>query len=184
MYSIPANNPLLNASNNIVHGHFALDITSGALTSFSGIIPDGVFVVWATVVGGGGGGDGGAGGSGGAGGGVIYKFPILVVPGMFFNMTKGTGGSIGNSGNNSILTLAGYTLTANGGTAGSTGTGGTSTIVTPTGTTINGYSGEGVGVGLNDTAGSGLGVIGAGGAGAGVSGGAKAGNDGMVAIEW
>lgn len=63
-------------------------------------IPPGVFRVWATVVGGGGGGAGNSYNSwGGGSGGVLYRYPIDVMPNDTMQVVVGSGGGGGNVGN-------------------------------------------------------------------------------------
>lgn len=62
-------------------------------------IPSGVFRVWVTVVGGGGGGAGNSGSSwGGGSGGILYRYPIDVMPNDTMQIVVGAGGGGGNAG--------------------------------------------------------------------------------------
>src|SRR6266513_4014284 len=81
MYAIPANNPHINAPNNVVHGIwvarpvFILSDTTPLVGTFS--VPDGVYTIWVTMC--------GSGGirfaSGGSGAAAVFRQPVSVFPG-------------------------------------------------------------------------------------------------------
>jgi hypothetical protein len=83
--------------------------------TYSWTVPNGVTLIWVTIVGGGGGGGGGSSsssggyGGGGGGGGIIYHLPLKVSPGKTLTITVGAGGNGGavdyngaNGGNSQI----------------------------------------------------------------------------------
>lgn len=79
-------------------------------------VPAGVSKLKLTLVAGGGGGSaGGCGASGGGSGAAILDYPVRITPGTVVNITVGNGGTLGNPGENTIVSYSGITLTAYGG---------------------------------------------------------------------
>jgi hypothetical protein len=187
MYPIPGADPSyeqLKGPANVVHGQLVYVFGILGLAQ-EGIVPDGVFNLWVTLVGAGG--EGVSGTASGAGGGVFYKQVLRVVPGAAWLATVGQGGQSGGAaGSASTFVCCGNTLTANGGQGFSSGAnpvGGSATGADLAGATLTGFAGGG---GTPDAGslgfpgGYGLGPIGAGGS----SVVATAGNNGICIVEW
>jgi hypothetical protein len=175
VYKIPANEPMLNAPNNFVHGQLLIT----AVQQF--VVPDGVYLVWVSLtdagVTGTNGTVGGAAGAGGAAGNWCMSQAVQVTPGMVILCSPGlTSAATTTFGNVSITKSTGQPGDANligtGGRGGSNpfGTGGYSGFNTGTaGGQAYGYGGGGGGGGSDGVA-----TAGAGGAFA----------PGMILVEW
>src|ERR1700685_1249334 len=98
MYGIPGvdiGEAQTQSPNGAVHGQATYLFTASAAVQL-GAVPDGVFVIWVTLVGAGSTGTV-ASGSGGAGGGVFYKQPLRVTPGAQWSAVVGGTASVGQA---------------------------------------------------------------------------------------
>jgi hypothetical protein len=101
MFSIPrSTDPLTGCPNNLTHGEQQF-VTAG---TFPFMVPEGVYMVWVSGVGGGAGGRAGDGVTAGQTGMMAimtYDYPVKVSPGQVVSVTVGTGGAggAGSSGN-------------------------------------------------------------------------------------
>lgn len=114
MWNIPALNPMTNAPNNMVHGSVRLvrPATIGQTTAYSVTftVPDGVYRVQVSAIGGGGGGDSST--LYGSPGVCAMYMPIDVVPGQVILCVLGAGGGASAPG---TATSIGNFLTLSGG---------------------------------------------------------------------
>ena len=178
MYGIPGVDPVteqLNAPLNFSHGYLEYGVGT-----FTGSVPDNVFLIWVTLQGTGGGGTSGT-NSGGAGG-LFYKVPLKVTPGALWTVTVLAGVGSAAGANPCTFTCCGNSL--NTGAAGGSGavTGAVPVGTAFTGATIAGFTGIAgetapTGGGLSPMS-AGLGPIGAAGDGTIAS------NAGICIVEW
>ena len=130
MWNIPALNPMTNAPNNTVHGSVRLvrPATIGQTTAYSVTftVPDGVYLMQVSAIGGGGGGDGSA--ILGSPGICAMYMPINVVPGQAILCVIGAGG--GTSTNGTATSIGNY-LTLSGGVGDGGGTAASWNQITP-----------------------------------------------------
>lgn len=194
MYGIPGiddGNAQLGAQNNVVHGS-VMFLANGNFT-----VPDGVWAIWLTGIGGGGGGNAivSTGMGGGGSGGRALKIPFKVVPGMTFTVViaASTTGAGNSTSFGSLLTLTGGSLstTGAGGTGGSGGNiggvdGGSGTGASSTGGDVIGGAGGlgGAGGPLNTTGSNAAANSGGGGGGSGGGVSGSFGGSGHLLVEW
>lgn len=136
-------------------GETGLEFSSGAgreefFASGSWVCPNGVNMVWVTMIGAGGGGSDfdNNNHSGGASGAYVINMPIIVTPGNTYTITVGAGGAAGSGGagtTGGLSSISGSgitTLTCNGGQGGQDGTNSTGGTISGNNTNIC-FSGAG-----------------------------------------